>query len=118
MIRREFLKVASTALGTVGLAPRILEREAAAAAEVDAAKSRLADAALAAAKRLGASYADIRINRYRSESITTREQQVQNVARNQDFGFGVRVLVKGTWGFAASSIVTADGIRPVTQVAG
>src|SRR5713226_8101146 len=117
MIRREFLRVASTALGTLSLAPRILEREAAAAAEVDAVKSSLADVALATAKRLGASYADIRINRYRSESITTREQQVQNIARNQDFGFGVRVLVKGTWGIAASSIVTADEIRRVTQAA-
>ena len=97
-----------TLLGTVTLAPWILEREAAAAAEVDAAKSTLAEEALATAKRLGASYADIRINRYRSESITTRERQVQNVARSQDFGFGVRVLVKGTWGFAASSIVTPD----------
>jgi TldD protein len=117
VIRREFLKVASTALGTVTLAPWILEREATVAAEVDAAKATLAEEALATAKRLGASYADIRINRYRSESITTRERQVQNVARSQDFGFGVRVLVRGTWGFAASSIVTVDEIRRVTQVA-
>ena len=117
MIRREFLKVASTAVGAVTLAPWILEREAAAAAEVDAVKSALAEAALTRAKLLGASYADIRINRYRSESITTRERQVQNVARNQDFGFGVRVLVKGTWGFAASSIVTPEEIRRVTTTA-
>jgi TldD protein len=115
--RREFVKTASTALGAATLAPWILEREAAAAAEVDAARSMLADEALATAKRLGASYADIRINRYRSEAITTRERQVQNVARNQDFGFGVRVLVNGTWGFAASSTVTAAEVRRVTQVA-
>jgi predicted Zn-dependent protease len=117
LIRREFLKVASTAVGAVTLAPWMLEREAAEAAEVDAVKSALAEAALTRAKVLGASYADIRINRYRSESITTRERQVQNVARNQDFGFGVRVLVKGTWGFAASSIVTPEEIRRVTKTA-
>src|SRR5207244_12949 len=35
----------------------------------------------------------------------------------QDFGFGVRVLVKGTWGFAASSIVTPEEIRRVTTTA-
>src|SRR5919198_672213 len=52
MIRREFLKVASAALGTATLAPWVLEREAAAAAQVDAAKSALADVALATAKRL------------------------------------------------------------------
>ena len=96
MIRREFLKVASTAIGAVTFAPWVLEREAAAAAEVDAVKSAFAEAALTRARVLGASYADIRINRYRSETIFTRERQVQNVARNQDFGFGVRVLVNGT----------------------
>ena len=117
MIRRDFLKAASAAVGTVTLAPWLLEREAAAAAELDATKSSLAEAALATATRLGASYADIRINRYRSEAVTTREQQVLNVSRGQDFGFGVRVLVKGTWGFAASSVVTPDEIRRVTQVA-
>jgi hypothetical protein len=117
VIRREFLKTASSAVGAVALAPWVLEREAAAAAEVDAVKSALAEAALTRAKVLGASYADIRINRYRSEAIFTRERQVQNVARNQDFGVGVRVLVNGTWGFAASSIVTADEIRRVTTVA-
>src|SRR5262245_65443665 len=108
MIRREFLKVASAVAGAVTLAPWVIEREAAEAAEVDAVKNALADAALARAKVLGASYADIRINRYRSETIFTRERQVQNVARNQDFGFGVRVLVNGTWGFAASNTGNAD----------
>ena len=117
MIRRDFLKLGSAALGTATLAPWILEREAAVAAEVDIVKSALAEAALTRAKILGASYADIRINRYRSETIFTRERQVQNVARNQDFGFGVRVLVNGTWGFAASNVVTADEIRRVTAVA-
>jgi hypothetical protein len=108
VIRRNFLKIASTAVGAVTLAPWVIEREAAEAADVDAGKSAFAEAALTRAKVLGASYADIRINRYRSETIFTRERQVQNVARNQDFGFGIRVLVNGTWGFAASALVTAD----------
>ena len=38
---------------------------------------------------LGATYGDIRINRYRTERIFTRERQVQNVSLNQTFGFGV-----------------------------
>jgi hypothetical protein len=41
-------------------------------------------------------HADVRINRYRSESILTREQQVQQVERSQSFGLGVRVLA-GAW---------------------
>ena len=39
----------------------------------------LADAALASAKQAGASYADIRINRYRNQFIFTRDRRVQNI---------------------------------------
>ena len=69
------------------------------------------------AKKLGATYGDIRINRYRAERISTRERQVQNVSLNQSFGFGVRVLFKGSWGFAASNEVTAAEVRRVTREA-
>jgi TldD protein len=113
--RRDFLVTSGLAVGGTALAPWVLELEAAQAAAVD--KRKLADVALAAAKRAGASYADIRINRYRFESVNTRERQVQNVSRNQSFGFGVRVLVKGTWGFASSSQVTEADVRRVTQQA-
>ena len=112
--RREFLKTAGLALGTIGLAPWVLEAEAKAAAIFQDSKLKLADLALSTAKKLGASYADIRINRYRTEAISTRERQVQNVARNQNFGFGVRVLVDGTWGFAASPDVNERSVRQVT----
>ena len=65
----------------------------------------LADAALAAAKKNGASYADIRINRYRVQFIFTRDRRVQNVVDAEDFGFGIRLIVDGTWGFSSSSVV-------------
>ena len=118
--RREFLKVATVSLGAVGvarIAPWIIEAEAAQASAVDAIRNDLADAALAAARRLGASYADVRVNRLRSESVSTREQQVQNVSRNQSVGFGVRVLVDGTWGFAASPQLTIEEARRVAEAA-
>ncbi|MGQ0541605.1 MAG: TldD/PmbA family protein [Blastocatellia bacterium] len=51
------------------------------------------------------------------EAINTRERQVLNVSSGQNFGFGVRVLVKGTWGFAASPLVTADEVKRVTNEA-
>lgn len=72
---------------------------------------------LEAAARLGASYADVRVIRLRSEAISTREQQVQNVSRIQSFGYGVRVLVQGTWGFASSPFVTVEDARRVTRAA-
>jgi TldD protein len=77
----------------------------------------LADAALAAAKQAGASYADIRINRYRNQFIFTRDRRVQNIVNTEDFGFGVRVIVDGTWGFASSSAVTKDDVAAIARQA-
>ena len=71
----------------------------------DAARAEAADAALARAVALGASYADVRVSRYRRESIATRERQIQNVSRSSSYGLGLRVLVNGAWGFAATNLV-------------
>jgi TldD protein len=116
------MKTAGLAVGTVALTSALPHwisevdaADAAVAATVD--KNALADIALNTARRLGATYADVRINRYRSEQISTREQQVQNVSRSQSFGFGVRVLFKGTWGFASSRNVTAADVRRITRQA-
>ena len=77
----------------------------------------LADAGLAAAKAAGASYADIRINRYRNQFIFTRDRRVQNIVNTESYGFGIRVIVEGTWGFSSSSNVTKDEIARVAQQA-
>ncbi|HET7698432.1 MAG TPA: TldD/PmbA family protein [Vicinamibacterales bacterium] len=77
----------------------------------------LADVALTTAKQLGASYADIRINRYRNQFLFTRDRRVQNIVNAEDFGFGVRVLVDGTWGFASSSAVTRDDVAAIARQA-
>ena len=119
--RRDFIKTAGVAAGALSLSSLpswisdVVAAEEKAANGVD--KNALADIAISTAKKLGVSYADIRINRYRNESIATREQQVQNVSRGQNFGFGVRVLYKGTWGFASSRSVTPNDVRRITQQA-
>ena len=74
-------------------------------------KKQLADIALNTAKSLGATYADVRIGRYLNQFITTRENRVQNITNSESFGTGIRVIVNGTWGFAATNNVTDDGIR-------
>jgi TldD protein len=75
-----------------------------------AAKKALADVALNAAKAAGASYADVRIGRYLTQFVATREQRVQNVANSESFGVGIRVIANGCWGFAATNDVTKDGM--------
>ena len=83
----------------------------------DAARAEAAEAALAQAAKLGASYADIRINRYRRESIATRERQVQSVSRSTSYGLGLRVLVNGAWGFAATNRVEPAAARAAAEQA-
>ena len=84
---------------------------------VDALRAEAADAALAQAKASGASYADIRVNRYRRESIATRERQIQNVSRSTSYGLGIRVLVDGAWGFAATNRVEPAAARAAADQA-
>src|SRR3954469_17496386 len=83
----------------------------------DALRAEVAEAALSRAAALGASYADIRVNRYRRESIATRERQVQNVARSASYGLGLRVLVNGAWGFAATNHVDPAAARAAAEQA-
>ncbi|HSK73868.1 MAG TPA: metallopeptidase TldD-related protein [Pyrinomonadaceae bacterium] len=114
--RRDFIKTAGLALGVAALPSWVYEAEAENFLAIEVNKNKLADVALSTAKKLGASYADIRINRYRLEAVSARERQVQGLQRGQSFGFGVRVLVKGTWGFAASPNVNeAEVARATTE---
>ena len=77
----------------------------------DAAALEIANEALNAARKAGASYADARIGRYRRQSIATRERQVTGVSDSESYGLGVRTLVDGSWGFAATSTMTRAGAQ-------
>jgi TldD protein len=112
--RREFIATGG-ALVTAAWLPSWAE--ALQSAPTDSARIEAAEAALARATELGASYADIRVNRYRRESIATREQQVQNVQRSASYGMGLRVLVNGAWGFAATNRVEPAAARLIAEQA-
>jgi TldD protein len=77
----------------------------------------LAMLALDTAKSAGANYADVRFVRNRNQNISTREQRVQNVSDNETYGFGVRTLVNGAWGFSASHDLTRDEVARVAKQA-
>jgi TldD protein len=64
------------------------------------------DRALDTAVSLGAGYADARVVRRLSESISIKTGRVEGVASGENEGFGVRVLVDGAWGFASSHVLT------------
>src|SRR6185503_16032837 len=64
--------------------------------------------AVDAARAAGASYADARVVSEESESLTVRNQEMEGVDRSFSQGLGIRVLVDGYWGFAATAR-TEDG---------
>ena len=64
--------------------------------------------ALDAAAAAGAEYADARAIVRRTQSIATRNGQVETVNDAESEGIGVRVLVAGAWGFACDRRLTAE----------
>jgi TldD protein len=120
MHRREFLTCTGLGLGSLLLPPfmgRAIAAEELLAVLDPALKKRLADAALAAAREAGASYCDVRIGRYLRQFVVTREATVQNVVNTESTGVGIRTLVNGTWGFAATSSLDADSVTAAARQA-
>ena len=128
--RRDFLKTASAAVALAGCgrAASTLDtvpspQQAAPgpalpqSSPADASVRDLAMEALNVARDAGASYADVRFGRYRRQSINTRERQVTNVSDTESYGVGVRTLVNGAWGFAATNEVTREGVQMAAREA-
>jgi TldD protein len=119
MERRRFLTVAGFAAGGLMLpiSGRLIAAEALTSKLDVALKKTLADVALNAAKSAGASYCDVRIGRYLQQFVVTREDRVDNVVNTESIGVGVRVIAKGTWGFAASSDLSKDAVAQAARTA-
>lgn len=112
MDRRDFLASSGAGVGAfllpvygTAVAAEVLDTR------IDVAvKKKLADAALNAATQAGASYCDVRIGRYLRQFVITRENKVENVVNTESTGIGVRVIVAGTWGFAATSDLSEGAV--------
>ncbi|PTS75591.1 TldD/PmbA family protein, partial [Stenotrophomonas sp. HMWF023] len=118
MQRREFL--AFSGLGLAGLVlphSRLIAAEQLLAPVDPTKRRRLAEVALAAARAAKASYCDVRIGRYLNQSVITREHQVGNVTNRESSGVGVRVIVNGAWGFAATHQQTEAAVRAAVEQA-
>jgi TldD protein len=117
--RRTFLKV-SAAAGGVFMVP--VFGNAIAAEELlnpmaRQFKKQLADAALNAATKAGASYCDVRIGRYLNQFITTRDTRVENIVNTESSGVGVRVIANGAYGFAATNVMTPESVADAARQA-
>lgn len=63
----------------------------------------------------GADYADMRFSRRTHESLVVRNQLVENVSTTTDEGFSVRVLKRGSWGFASCNDLSKDNVTKTAQ---
>jgi TldD protein len=119
MERRTFLNISSLAFGSM-LVP-VFGRAIAAEELLNpmpvAAKKMLADTALNAATKAGASYCDVRIGRYLNQYVITRDLNVENVVNTESAGIGVRVVCNGAYGFAATNDMTPDGVAGAARQA-
>src|SRR6185436_17192406 len=112
--RRDFLKTGAAAAAALA-APRLVFVAPRIPGE-PLAEDLVADA-LSAAKDAGAMYADVRIGRYRRQTINTRERQITGVADSESYGMGVRTIVNGAWGFASTNKLSKEGVVAVAREA-
>src|SRR6266545_4518371 len=80
-------------------------------------RERLADAALARARELGARHADFRMELLRDQAMRLRDAQLESSGEGETSGFAVRVVADGSWGFAAGVELTTDEAARVAEQA-
>jgi TldD protein len=66
---------------------------------------------------LGATHADLRVERIRSQHLRMRDASLEGRLDDEDTGFAVRVVHDGTWGFAAGVDLTPEAAARVAEQA-
>lgn len=77
----------------------------------------LADTALRLARNSGAGYVDFRIGCNEEEAVHARERRLERFNSTISAGFGIRVLLDGSWGFASSQTIEEKEIERVVDLA-
>ncbi|MES3020595.1 MAG: TldD/PmbA family protein [Pseudomonadota bacterium] len=116
MERRKFLKIGSGAI-LVPVFGNAIAAEELMRPLATAFKKTLADVGLNAATKAGASYCDVRIGRYLSQFLTTRNVNVENVVNTESTGVGVRVIAGGAYGFASTNDMSPDAVANAARQA-
>jgi TldD protein len=75
----------------------------------------LCDAGLDAARNLGVTYAEVRVERIRSQLVALRDGKVVTTVDDTGLGAGVRVVKNGSLGFAATVELTTDAMRNLAE---
>jgi len=62
-------------------------------------------------------YGDARYVFNTNQSITVKDQTVEAISQNDDMGVGIRVIMDGCWGFAATSSLADDDLIKTANLA-
>jgi TldD protein len=76
-----------------------------------------AQGALDTARIGGAQYADARVQQTRHQEVSVKDGRVDGLIQDFSEGLGVRVLVDGAWGFAATSTMRKSDIDEAVGIA-
>src|SRR5262245_22019192 len=77
----------------------------------------LAQLALDTAVARGAQYAYVRFLETSREDLQVKNGQVGGVDLSESVGIGVRVLVRGGWGYASTDTLTREGVEACAALA-
>ncbi len=80
-------------------------------------ESCLIEVALERADELGTTYSDLRFEENEYENISVKNEKVEGIKRNRSSGFGVRVIVDGSWGFSSSNEISKESVLRVVEEA-
>jgi TldD protein len=73
--------------------------------------------ALDTAAGAGADYADVRVVRAEDRHLGTKSGKISQILSAESLGAGIRVVVNGCWGFAATDNLDKDGIERAALLA-
>ena len=68
-------------------------------------------------RRRGVDYADVRFESLLHESLVAEDQQVKSISLSESAGIGIRVLSRGSWGFASTPHLALARIRQAASQA-
>ena len=78
---------------------------------------RIAEDTLDAVVRRGVSYADVRVIESRERQVSTKNGKVGRLSLTESLGAGIRVLMDGCWGFAATDDLSREGLEGAAALA-
>lgn len=67
------------------------------------------------ARRGGATYADLRVQRSESHGLELRNGKIERAVEGRETGMGLHVLAGGAWGFAATNDVTVGAFERMLE---